>query len=119
MVVFHAKRLLSAKSLLSDEGIILISIDDTEYANLKLLCDEIFSERNFMRTFIWKSRQVVDSRNRTHISNDHEYILAYSQNIDLASLLGKEVSKDKYSNPDNDPRGIWMSNSILGLANAE
>lgn len=64
-------------------------------------------------------RQVVDSRNRTHISNDHEYILAYSQNIDLASLLGKEVSKDKYSNPDNDPRGIWMSNSILGLANAE
>lgn len=116
---FMAKRLLSAKSLLSDEGIILISIDDTEYANLKLLCDEIFSERNFMGTFIWKSRQVVDSRNRTHISNDHEYILAYSQNIDLASLLGKEVSKDKYSNPDNDPRGIWMSNSILGLANAE
>lgn len=114
---FMAKRLLSAKLLLSDEGIILISIDDTEYANLKLLCDDIFGERNFMGTFIWKSRQVVDSRNRTHISNDHEYILAYSQNIDLASLLGKEVSKDKYSNPDNDPRGIWMSNSILGLAN--
>jgi len=116
---FMHERLEIAQKLLSREGIILISIDETEYANLKLLCDEIFGAQNFMGTFIWKSRQVVDSRNKTHISNDHEYILAYSKNIDFASLLGKEVSKDKYSNPDNDPRGIWMSNSILGLANAE
>lgn len=116
---FMHERLEIAQKLLSKEGIILISIDETEYANLKLLCDEIFGAQNFMGSFIWKSRQVVDSRNKTHISNDHEYILAYSKNIDFASLLGKEVSKDKYSNPDNDPRGIWMSNSILGLANAE
>ena len=116
---FMAERLQIAKSLLSDNGIILISIDETEYSNLKLLCDDIFGERNAMGSFIWKSRQVVDSRNKTHISNDHEYILVFAKNIENASILGKEVSQEKYSNPDNDPRGPWMSNSILGLANAE
>lgn len=116
---FMAERLRIAKSLLSDKGIILISIDETEYSNLKLLCDDIFGEHNAMGSFIWKSRQVVDSRNKTHISNDHEYILAFAKNIENASILGKEVSQDKYSNPDNDPRGPWMSNTILGLANAE
>ena len=111
-------RLRLARNVLSDDGVIFISIDDGEQSNLKKLCDEVFGSRNFISTFIWKSRQIIDSRNKTNASTDHEYILIYSKSIDEFSLQGKEIDTAKYSNPDNDPRGLWMSNSILGLANA-
>jgi adenine-specific DNA-methyltransferase len=111
-------RLKLLKELLSEDGVIFISIDDIEHQNLRVLLDEIFNEENFLSTFIWKSRQNVDSRNQSKVSIDHEYIIAYSKNKDF-SLKGKESDKNKYSNPDNDPRGPWMSNSILGLANKQ
>lgn len=111
-------RLKLLHKLLSDDGAIFISIDDNEQANLKLIMDEIFGKNCFKANFIWKSRQIVDSRNQSMISVDHEYVIIYSKSNEF-KLKGKLSNKSKYSNPDNDPRGAWMSNSILGLANAE
>lgn len=118
---FHSKwlnmmypRLFLAKNLLREDGVIFISIDDGEVHNLRALCNEIFGEENFMAQIIWKSRQIVDSRSQNGVSNDHEYVLIYSRTS--SRLTGKAIDKSKYSNPDNDKRGPWMSNSILGLA---
>lgn len=108
-------RLFLAKNLLKHDGVIFISINDVEYQNLKCLANEIFGEDNFITTLIWKSRQIVDSRAQNGVSNDHEYILVYGKSGE-SRLIGKPIDKSKYSNPDNDPRGPWMSNSILGLA---
>ncbi|HET7116954.1 MAG TPA: site-specific DNA-methyltransferase [Hanamia sp.] len=107
-------RLFLAKNLLKDDGVIFVHIDDNEVHNLRLLMNEIFGEENFVAEFIWKSRQIVDSRTQNGVSNDHEYILVYGRNN--AVLKGKKSRIDKYKNPDNDERGSWMSNSILGLA---
>lgn len=111
-------RLKLAKNLLADDGVIFISLDDNEITNLTKICDEIFGEKNFMGSFIWKNRQNVDSRNKTGLSTDHEYILVFCKKREGFKLKGKEIDKTKYSNPDNDPRGPWMSNNILGLANS-
>ena len=111
-------RLKLARNLLCDDGLIAISISDVEISNLRRLCDDIFGEESLLVQLIWKSRQIVDSRNKNNASNDHEYIAIYSKHSDFSKLLGKEIDISKYSNPDDDPRGSWMSNSILGLANA-
>ncbi|WP_243453191.1 site-specific DNA-methyltransferase [Psychrobacter coccoides] len=112
-------RLALAKSLLREDGVIFVSIDDNEVANLRLLMDEIFGEENFATELIWKSRQNVDSRNKSNISNDHEYIIVYCKDVSKFKFTGKSIDLKKYSNPDNDPRGPWMSNNILGLANKD
>jgi adenine-specific DNA-methyltransferase len=109
-------RLFLAKNLLRDDGLIFVHIDDNEVHNLRLLMNEIFGEENFISSLIWKSRQIVDSRTQNGVSNDHEYILVYGKNS--CGLRGKKSDIDKYKNPDNDERGSWMSNSILGLATA-
>lgn len=114
---FMKKRLKIAFRLLSTRGVILISINENEYANLKLLCDEIFTAGNYQATFIWKNRQRADSRNKNMISTDHEYILAYGK-TESFSFLGEEKDISKYSNPDNDPRGPWASIDLSGLADA-
>lgn len=108
-------RLKLARNLLTDDGVIFISIDDNEVDNLRKLCNEIFGEGNFIAQFIWKARQFTDARAITNVSTDHEYILAYSRSPQQ-SLRGIERDESKFSNPDNDPRGPWMSRSILGLA---
>jgi len=108
-------RLYLARNLLQEDGLIFVSCNDNEAANLRLLLDEIFGEENLIGCLIWKSRQIVDSRNQQGLSSDHEYVLVYARNQDVR-LRGKEIDLGKYSNPDNDPRGSWMSNSILGLA---
>ena len=118
-ISFMEHRLRMARNLLSDEGILFISINDIEQANLQLLCNEIFGSDNHIGTFIWKNRKALDSRNKTHFSNNHEYVIVFAKNVEFATLVGKESSMDKYSNPDNDPRGIWLSCSMLGLANAQ
>jgi adenine-specific DNA-methyltransferase len=119
---FHTKwlnmmypRLYLARNLLRDDGVIFISIDDNEVSNLRKLCDEIFGEENFIAELIWKSRQNVDSRSVTGISNDHEYVLCYSKTAQYR-LRGQEINKEKYSNPDNDPRGAWMNSALDGIA---
>lgn len=114
---FMEARLKIAYRLLSDKGAIFISINDSEYATLKLLCDDIFSELNYQITFIWKSRQRADSRNVNMLSTDHEYVLVYSKTNQF-TVIGKEKDISKYSNPDNDPRGPWASIDLSGLADA-
>jgi len=111
-------RLKLLRELLSEDGIIFISIDEIEHHYLMSLMDEIFGKDNLLCNFIWKSRQIVDSRNQNKISIDHEYVISFAKNSE-AKFRGKQSDKTKYSNPDNDPRGPWMSNSILGLANEE
>ncbi len=122
---FHTKwlnmmypRLYLARNLLRDDGVIFISIDDNEQPNLRELCNELFGEECFLGQILWKSRQFTDARAKTNLSVDHEYILVYSKNIETA-LRGKERDESKYSNPDSDSRGAWMSRSMLGLANRE
>jgi adenine-specific DNA-methyltransferase len=102
-------RLKLARNLLSDDGVIFISIDDVEMLNLSKVCQEIFGEENFICNFLWKSRQTTDSRKSTKVSTDHEYILSYAKCITNFSLQGKDIDKTKYKNPDNDPRGPWAS----------
>ena len=108
-------RLFLAKNLLKEDGVIFISIDDNEVHNLRLLMNEIFGEENFVGQFIWKRRQNADSRNKSNVSTDHEYILAYSK-YDEIMFAGKDIDKSKYKNPDNDPRGPWASIDLSGLA---
>ena len=114
-LAFMYPRLLLARDLLSKDGVIFISIDDNEQANLKLLCDDVFSEENFVGQLIWKSRQNKDNRNVTGLSIDHEYVLCYSKSNNERVLQGTERKTEQYSNPDNDPRGEWVSGNMVGL----
>ena len=107
-------RLQLLRELLSDDGVILVSIDDNEQHHLRMLMDEIFGESSFLAELVWKSRQNIDNRNVTGISIDHEYVLCYG-----TSLRGDERKAGLYSNPDNDPRGEWASGNMVGLATKE
>jgi len=111
-------RLRLARNLLREDGVIFISIDDEEVHSLRKVCDEIFGNENFIAQFVWKARQFTDARAKTNVSTDHEYIIAYAQNSGF-SLKGVGRDESKFSNPDNDSRGDWMSRSILGLATRE
>lgn len=114
-LAFMYPRLLLARDLLSKDGVIFISIDDNEQANLKLLCDDVFGEENFVGQLIWKSRQNKDNRNITGLSIDHEYVLCYSKFTNIRVLRGAERKVEQYTNPDNDPRGEWVSGNMVGL----
>ena len=116
-LTFMYPRLALARELLREDGVIFISIDDNEQANLKRLCDEVFGEGNFICTFIWKKRQMVDSRTKNGASKDHDYLLCYGKN-EFVGIRGMDSDKTKYKNPDNDPRGDWMSADMTGLATA-
>ena len=102
---FMSKRLKIAKKLLSDKGVIFISIDDNEQAQLKLLCDEVFGQRGFVGNVIWQSRTSIS--NDDYISTNHNHTLIYSRNRDLITFYGEKLSMDGYINPDNDSRGPW------------
>lgn len=108
-------RLKLARNLLRDDGIIFISIDDGEVARLKNVCDEIFGEENFIGQFAWKSRVSEDTRARTGLSSDHEYIVCYRR-IEGVALRGVEKDLNKFKNPDHDKRGPWRSADMTGLA---
>ena len=102
-------RLKLLHKLLSDDGVIFISIDDTEFSYLRLVCDEIF--KNFAEAIVWQKRTSPDARKK--LSSGHEYVLIYTKNPDqnlglkLLPLEGKDA--EAYTNPDNDPRGPWIS----------
>ena len=107
-------RLKVARDLLSDDGVIFISIDDNEQKNLKNVCDEIFGPSSFIAQLIWE-RAFSPKNDAKFISNSHDYILMYSKNIEAFSigrLPRTEEANARYSNPDNDPRGVWMSSDI-------
>ena len=105
-------RLYLAKSLLREDGIIFISIDDNEVHNLRLLMNEIFGEENFVAQFIWEKR--VNRENRNEVSVRHDYVVCYSKytESDVKRIMQtpmNEKALSNYSNPDNDPRGLWKS----------
>ena len=107
-------RLKVARDLLTEDGVIFISIDDNEQANLKKVCDEVFGESNFVATLIWE-RAFSPKNDAKYISNSHDYVLIYARQIDsfqIGRLPRTEEANARYSNPDNDPRGPWMSSDI-------
>ncbi len=113
-LAFMEKRLKLAKNLLKKEGVIFISIDDNEFAQLKLLSDEIFGEGNFVIDAIWNSRKSVSSD--AIVSLNHNHTLIYAKDIEVLREAVRHGGKfklpaqeDKFSNPDNDPRGPWVA----------
>lgn len=122
---FMDKRLRLAKKLLSEKGVIFISIDDNEVAQLKLLCCEVFGEKNYVGNLIWQSRTSIS--NDDHISNNHNHTLIFSRNIEMLSFYGEKLNIEDYVNPDNDPRGPWKlvpidankpgGNTVYGITN--
>jgi len=111
---FMFQRLTLAKDLLTQDGVIFVSIDGTEIYSLGLLMNKVFGLDKNIGTLIWKTRKSVDSRNISGLSADHEYILVFG-NVD-ARFRGAKKDTEKYSNPDNDIRGPWMSDNLVGLA---
>lgn len=110
-------RLKLAKNLLRDNGVIFISIDDNEVANLRKLCDEIFGEENFIAQLIWK-RRVSSAMADNNVSADHDYVISY-QKGKLSGFSGYGKDFKRYSNPDNDPRGPWiLDNLTVGMSAA-
>lgn len=108
-------RLRLLEKLLSNDGVIFISIDDREQSNLKSICNEIFNERNFLAQFVWQKRTSPDMRKR--VSTAHEYVIAYCKDIDTVDEAINKVSLNEedannYKNPDNDPRGPWASSDF-------
>lgn len=123
---FHTKwlqmmypRLYLARNVLSETGSVWISIDDNELPNLRAICNEIFGEENFVATFIWQKRTTRE--NRKVFSFNHDYIVCYARDKERFQAsrnllpLGDEVL-NRYSNPDNDPRGKWQSVSMNAQA---
>ena len=111
---FMHKRLELAKNLLSERGVIFISIDDNEQANLKLLCNQVFGEKNFIAQIIWE-RAYAPVNLKKHFSESHDYMLCYANNIEKAVCNGlprTEEANSKYKNPDNDPRGLWRTDNL-------
>ena len=107
-------RLLLARNLLSDDGVIFISIDDHEQENLKKICDEVFGQENFLAQVIWE-RAFSPVNLKKHFSESHDYIVCYAKYKDRAinnGLPRNDEADDRYSNPDNDPRGVWQSSDL-------
>ena len=106
---FMDKRLEISKNLLSSRGTIFISIDDNELSQLKLLCDEIFGERNFIACPVRRRRKSQANLSK-NISTIHEYVLIYRKNIEHElNKVEANLDLDSFKNPDNDPRGPYTT----------
>ena len=113
-LTFMMPRLQLARDLLSKDGVIFISIDDNEQAHLKQLCDNIFGEDNFIANVVWKHTQQSKNDER-HFSRQYNYLLVYARTIDKLhdfSFGRSEENNRNYSNPDNDPKGLWRSGDV-------
>ena len=107
-------RLKLAKNLLADEGVIFVSIDDNEVANMRLVFDEIYGSENFVATVIWQKVYAPKSSAK-HFSEDHDYVLVYAKNAETwrpVLLARTEAQNSVYRNMDNDPRGEWRPNNL-------
>jgi len=112
-------RLLIARQLLKEDGVIFISIDDNEVHHLRKLCDEVFGESGFLTTFAWEKR--TNRENRKMVSSRHDYIICYSRNQHFETQILKKLPMSKkalanYKNTDNDPRGQWKSDPASAQA---
>ncbi|HEY5534425.1 MAG TPA: site-specific DNA-methyltransferase [Ignavibacteria bacterium] len=113
------KRLKLAKNLLSINGVLFISIDDNEISQLKLLCENIFNERNFVANIIWQ-KKFSPQNDAAYFSNMHDYILVFAKKKKLSKndsigwnrILLNRVENKSYKNPDNDKRGLWTSGDL-------
>ncbi len=107
-------RLKVARDFLAEDGVIFISIDDSEQDNLRKVCDEIFGGRNFVAQLIWE-RAYSPKNDARFISNSHDYIIMYAKDIDtfkIGRLERTEEANARYSNPDNDSRGPWKPSDM-------
>lgn len=107
-------RLKVARDLLTEDGIIFISIDDNEQKNLKNVCDEIFGQHNFIAQLIWE-RAYSPKNDAKYISNSHDYILVFAKNIEhfvIGRLPRTAEANARYTNPDNDSRGVWKASDM-------
>lgn len=98
-------RLLVARSLLKENGVIFINIDDKESDNLRKICDEVFGESNFVANIIWQSRTSIS--NDDEVSTNHNHTFVYSKVRELLTFGGDDIDASEYINPDKDPRGPW------------
>jgi adenine-specific DNA-methyltransferase len=124
---FHSKwmnmmypRLCLARNLLRDDGAIFITIDDTEFANLRRLCDDVFGEENFISAISWQKKYAV-SNNFIGVASVRDFILVYAKTTQFANglLPRTEESIARYQNPDNDPRGPWKPVDYWNMATPE
>ena len=107
-------RLRLSKDLLSDDGVIFISIDDNEVDNLRKICDEVFGSQNYVGTVIWE-RAFAPKNDAKYFSASHDFIIVYAKNIsafDIGKLPRTEEANARYKNPDNDPRGPWAADNM-------
>ena len=114
-ISFMNKRLKLAKNLLSNKGVIFISIDDNEQAQLKILCNEIFRDENFIASIVWQ-KKYSSQNDAKYFSDMHDFILVYARKKNIngektgwaRNLMPRTEKMDsRYKNPDNDPRGLW------------
>ena len=107
-------RLKVARDLLTEDGVIFISIDDNEVENLRKVCDEVFGERNFIAQLIWE-RAFSPKNDARFVSNSHDYVIMFAKNIDnyvIGRLDRTDEANARYQNPDNDPRGVWKPSDL-------
>ncbi|MSS44023.1 site-specific DNA-methyltransferase [Anaerosalibacter bizertensis] len=108
-------RLRLARNLLTDDGVIFISIDDNEVHNLRKICDEVFGEDNFVANFIWQKTYSTKNNNK-YVSEDHDYILCFSKDIgkiNQFNRLARTKESDRYYKyDDNDGRGLYRLDNI-------
>ncbi|MBS4240622.1 site-specific DNA-methyltransferase [Campylobacter vulpis] len=107
-------RLELAKEFLKDKGSIFISIDDNEQARLKILCDEVFGEENFISNVIWE-KKFSPQNDAKYFSDNHDFIVSYAKNKEFWQpnlLIRTDEANARYKNPDNDPRGVWTSGDM-------
>ena len=110
-LAFMYPRLLLARDLLSDDGVIFISIDDNEQANLKLLCDEIFGEENFIGQLVWENKEGGGSSDSKHFRIKHEYLLVYGKSKDHFEVFGvdvEDIDRYKFSDEYEKERGKYQ-----------
>lgn len=106
-------RLLLARNLLTDDGVIFISIDDNEQANLKKICDEVFGSSNFISNIVWQhSVQPKGYLDTFSVHHNHILFYAKSSNYELVPMERSNEDNRAYSNPDNDPNGPWRSGDV-------
>lgn len=109
-------RLVLLRQFLRDDGVILVSLDDVETGHLRLLMDDIFGASNRLGTIVWNTRN-TDNRVKTHLSPDHEHIFVYGRTA-AARIAGRVIDRSDFRNPDNDPRGPYVTDPLKGKATA-
>ncbi len=116
-LTFIYPRLYIARELLREDGVIFISIDDNEVSQLKLVCDEIFGEANFVSNIVWQKKYSV-SNDDPNIAAMHDHILVYRKTEAFSRRLLPRTEKQisRYKNPDNDPRGVWTSGEYVSCS---